>query len=43
MLIEVDDRDVGSFARVKHGNGPPDPAVAPVTRATLPLSFSEPL
>ena len=39
LLGEVDDRDVGAFARVEVRDGRPIPESPPVTRAIFPVSF----
>ena len=42
VLTEVADQHVGALAGVGDRHGPPDPGVAPVINATLPLSCPVP-
>ena len=43
VLVEIDDRDVGAFARVQDGDGAADAGIAAGDERDLARSFPEPL
>src|SRR6185436_4277889 len=42
MLVEIDDRHIGTLSGESHGNGSTDPAIAAGNQGHLPMQFSAP-